>query len=110
MSKVALQFDLPVFVDGLKEFSVEQVILEIQREMLHIDGTFSRDSWIRFNQVRYSWSLNRLLGFLTDHSLPHDLTPKETSAFQELGRRIEKAPETLAMAFRQIAMPLAHAS
>ena len=110
MIKIKAQFDLSVFVEGLKHFTLEQAISDIEKEILRTESSLSRDPRTSFSQVRYARSLKRLLGLLKDHQVPHDLTPKECSAFNELIRTIENVPDPLAVAFRQMPAPLAHAS
>ncbi len=111
--RLKAKFDLPDFIDGLKQHPLAQVIAEIEKEIQQVEGSLARDSRMKYTQVFYARSLSRILGLLKENTVPLDLTPKESTAFQELVHAIgqnEEVPPSLIAAFRQLQTPLAHAS
>jgi uncharacterized protein (DUF2336 family) len=113
MMELKAKLDLPAFVQGAILASSEPLSLpwavgEIDSEVLRTQRSLSRDSHMRFQQILYMNSLNRLLGCLRTCVLPADLTPRERLAFRALSQALSvstQVPDALAQVLDQVTLP-----
>lgn len=103
-------FDLPAFVDALiasnsGRLTLTETVTEIDHEIAEVERSLSRDSHMRFQQMRYINSLGRLVQFLRSSTLPTDLTPRERLAICTLSDYIGNQPEALVAGFHQVTLP-----
>ncbi len=97
--------DLSAFVNGLEsELTLQDAVAQFHREIAETESSPSRDARIRFDQMRYVKSLNRMIDFLMTSLAPLDLTPRERLAIRGLSGKLA-TPGSLARVFSEVTLP-----